>query len=148
MRKASICPRPNSKFSKMVWFKLRVKTVSARDRHWRNSRKGKWESAAVWRMRVGIDSLLSSILATSTDLKKNQFRLRLFWDFGADQPLQLCRKSLSKTCGNWILFRSVEDAEIEAVGELFPTPIPQSVSDWVFNIFHQTLIILSFEGRQ
>ena len=35
-------------------------------------------------------------------------------------------KSLNKLCGVWILFRSVEDAKIEACSESIPTGIPQT----------------------
>ena len=40
---------------------------------------------SVWGMRVGKDSLLSSISADSTDLKGIQTRHNLFTDFGADK---------------------------------------------------------------
>ena len=40
---------------------------------------------SVWWMRVGINSLLSSISAFSTDLKRIQTPHRLFWGFEADK---------------------------------------------------------------
>ena len=44
---------------------------------------------AVLCTRVEINSLLSSISAFSTDLKRIEISHRLFWDFGADKYLGL-----------------------------------------------------------
>ena len=59
------------------------------------------------------------------------------WSLSPDQravKILSAPKSLNKLCGVWIIFRSVEDAEIEASSESIPTLILQTELDFESNL--------------